>query len=298
VEIMKQMTILLALFMAFVVTSEGASIGATDHSVCFADYLIENGVIAPHEDLGTGESPTEYCKAVIQLTKIMSVDKLVENLSENAIFKEHVDCMREPIKQTNIGDLLLASHVYIVATNTTENDFADESEAIKSQITQLVVEIYVTCSADSVFGPLFDQYLEGNDATEGLEGDALIVDYCVRKHVIGNGMLEGLNPNPKDVDASDVNCYEIVDEVIKNEEDNFVNDIVNEPSPETGEVMEMEPEKIECIKSAIHDSNVVGNMLPFGYLKELELTDDDKSGFRKQFVANLAQVSDSMAICN
>lgn len=210
--------------------------------------------------------------------------------------------------------------VYNISDKLTDVERGPKLNDMVEKLTLNLYNSFIICDANRKFGRMFDAIYSGTVPKLDLKED-----YCIRKKIIDDKLIDSnkfqLNPNPKNISATDTKCPDLIEAYTKNAEEDLVELLIDDSSngnlktrqlaqDETDTILteeylaknpapETKPsaEERACVLKIVHDEGYIGKMLHFDYIKELSPNAEQRDDFRKQFVDTMKNATVSIKKC-
>ncbi|KAG5675053.1 hypothetical protein PVAND_004991 [Polypedilum vanderplanki] len=291
---------LIILILAVAVVAKSAPL-KTSTDNCIANYLKKNELLTSAFGDESEVEITASCEMLVQTIKINIYKSLEDSLIEDEEMKEHSECIIDNVYETDYGDKLLVLHV-LEKDNLTLKE--DEKMEMKNVILQdayaLITKALLKCKMNSIFGEIFDSMFneEENSSEEELSD---IEDYCVRKYIIDNNLLDKskyqLNKNPKNIDTTSVDCVTIFNSVVEQIEREIVKIYTKEINSSSEESKEDEDKTgSDCVLKVVRLGKYVEMLAPFDYLIEFNLSDEEKAKEKIKFINIMDDLTEQFAL--
>ena len=287
---------LLALLSFAALTAVGSSLSTLDVDDCIISYLKAKKLLG--SEFRRNEELTMSCESLVEIIKTKTLLALERIFLEDEDISEYSNCMITSIAKTSYTDDSLLYYIYQNYNTTLTHEQSEEKETeLMEKIQYYSTEAYVRCESGDNFETLFDSILsedEGSSEEDLNEAES----YCLRMHVIENNLfnLPGftLIENPKSIDTTSVNCDEVYPEVLSKIEAEMVESLSDSSSSkESDESESKEDENLsqQCFLEVVRAGNYVEKLLPFDYLKEFELSEEQKAEEKRKFVDIMVEMS-------
>jgi hypothetical protein len=104
-----------------------------------------------------------------------------------------------------------------------------------------------------------------------------------------------LNPNPKNLDKSTIDCNVLYQKALKDAEDELVKALMDDDSNEN--TSKIEPTEVTCLLTVVREGNYIDQMLQYDYVKEYQLDSTKKTEMREQFVKVMTKLAGDASKC-
>lgn len=273
------------------------SLQGRESSSCIADYLKSLGLI--EENLGSDDPLNPLCKAIAEVTKTMVMAAIKDQVESDKDMKKDSACIMNSLQKSDMGNSLLTLYVYESAEGIADDAQLEKRKQIEANVTKSTFNAFIVCQAETKFGKIFDDMLTEESSEE--EED-LKEDYCIRKHIRENGLIDvdnlSLAPNPKNIDTSDVDCVVIFQKGLKDAEDELVKSLMEEESGEDEEKkVKLDENHISCLVEVVRQNSFIDKVLQYDYIKEMNPTNAQKSEMRANFIKVMTKLAESSSTC-
>lgn len=276
------------------------SIKGRETDTCIADYLKNVGLLDSR--LGSNVPPSALCSAIVGVTKDQILQGVrLEVLSDKEMRKE-VDCIMDNLKNSDFGNNLLLMYVYETADGIEEAERSEKLRQTQAKVTRTTFDSFIECEADSKFGDIFDALLKNDSSSE--EDIDPKEDYCIRKHIIENKLIDdhlNLPLNPKNLDTSNIDCTILYAKSLKDAEDELVKALLDDDSSseEDDSIKDVKVQSgdVPCLMNLIRQGNYIDRMLQFDYVKELNLSAAKKTEMRDKFITVMTKLAQNTSKC-
>jgi len=252
-----------------------------DGKYCIVNYLRNKELIS--EKYGVGEEMSSSCSNFIKSSEMAMLLEVKKKLDEKEELKDSTECIVDRLKEANFVE-----YAFKVQILSEENDEVADGERIEdlTKAMQKVIELsgnaVIDCHFADQFGAIFDSIItEESQEDEELSDED---DYCVRKHIIENELIDAtkykLDVNPKSLDTSSIDCDDLYKNLVIKIKDQMVAgmkemDINDSSSSNISD---------KCVLNIVDSYDYVNKLEYFDYLKEFELSQHDVDEEREKFV--------------
>lgn len=212
---------------------------------------------------------TENCTELIRNNNLKLFDQIATKI-QNGIFSESTKCIINDLKARSTADDYIKRLVYSSSNMSTTEKQKKDLE-IKTKIKETLKNATKSCKAyEGIHGKEFDRFFK--IFSEG-ESDP-VKDYCVRKHVISNRLIDTSVYNvtrvPENANATVSACAIVLKgliETLKNDGKGF------------------DENEVECFLRRLQHVKFMDRLLLIGVLSEMSnITEDQKRAERRKYV--------------
>jgi hypothetical protein len=289
------MMLVILLFAAVIAAVKSAPTG-NDH--CIENYLKQKELLS--SEFGNDDEVTPTCESIVESIKESILKQLQDAFNEEEDMKNQTACMIESMQATTYVDEMLLLYVYEKDNEAATND---EKEEMKAEIMHnahvFTIHALLKCKSSEMFGELFDSIFE-EDSSSSEEDDLTdSEDYCVRKHVIENNLIDTakyqLDENPKKINVSELDCSAIYKSVVEKIETKIIDEVPVLGSEESSESKDDVDSDSECLLQVIRTGEFVDKLTPFEFLKEFSMTDEQKGEEKQKFIDIMSEMTEKFA---
>jgi hypothetical protein len=260
---------------------------------CIENYIKSQGILGEID--GEIGAPNSLCLALVDVTKSHILENFKQEFQKERKDSD-IECLVKSLRNSGFMNdaLLLSFHGHLELTDDKKEKLIPETQ---KRVSRDVYQSFITCDGDKRFGEEFEQLFEMISSEEKMKDDE---DYCVRHHIIKEGLIkvEGINfnENPKNVDSSTINCHNVYKHVLKMAENELLKAIFEEESKEV-EGDELTSKQTECILNVIRSENFIDKMIPYDFVKEFTLTDEQRTQLKHDFIDIMKKLALSTEKC-
>lgn len=274
------------------------SVGGRATDTCITDFLASKGLVDP--ELASADPPSQLCSAIVEVTKGLLLKGVREEIVKDEDMNPEIDCIMENLKNSDFSNYLLVMYVYEAAEGLSGNKKIEVMEVLHMNLTKTTFDSFINCQAVSKFGPIFDAILVDESSSE--EEMDVKEDYCVRKRVADYKLIDmdqvKIEINPKNIDVSDIDCNVLYQKALKDGEDELVKSLLEDGSSEEDQdSKKLEPTNVACLIGVIREDNYIDQMLPFDYIKEMNLGTAKKKEMRDKFIKIMTKLAKDSSKC-
>lgn len=269
----------------------------TPSSKCYVDYLKNKGFLGGKKE--AQRELSEDCVKIVEAARNAIIKKYRKKFTKDEAFSHNADCLIKKLKKKDFFDRELIKNLDFSNAKISRKKI-ESSESLGALTNSMHLQkAFTACEIENNFDDEFkyDTKVKFNELFEkDFSGEADDnVDYCARKHLIDNNLISfnsaNFNLNPRNVDASAINCDTIFQSYAAGFEDSLTEAYIDEEIED--------PVKWKnCFAKKIQNHNAVNVMLQFDYVKEFGLTSDQKNKLADQFVDIVIKVTRGAMNCN
>ena len=132
-----------------------------------------------------------------------------------------------------------------------------------------------------------------NDASSSSDEDDPTEDYCTRKLVVDNKLIDttkyNIILNPKNLDVSAVNCEQELEKAFKSFEVILMKMVKDDD--------DLNDEKSQCILNKYREQHFGHKLIRLGVLSELEISDENKLEERIAYIQSMYDLVSTIKEC-
>lgn len=263
---------------AIIALATGAPMDSDDTENCVENYLKKLELIG--SEFGDDQGVTSGCNFVIPVIKKEIYKKLESELAKKGE-NEHRECFMKKLEERDFASTLLALSVYQDTTKVSEDLKNEKLEEFAKIMKGQMILSSTDCKLEHQLNEMFEELVEGSSESDESTPE---VEYCTRKYVIDNELLDPvykLQLNPDGIDTASVNCDELFPTIREQAEEALVESFLD--SGNSGESVFNET-TTACAVNVIKGENFIDRLLPFSFLHEVELSDTAKENERNKFI--------------
>lgn len=266
--------IALTLFCIGVYSQKAKPATSFDQAGCELKYLKDEGFLPLDFPSQPPKSPCEKLDSFVKET----FSKLRTEY-EKIYFGG--DCVEKALKKAKFQRFVFLKGAYTKATHLTDAVKTQKLKEVKDEEKKVSAEILPACIDDTKFNELFDHlYNEAPDDNKE--------DYCVRKYVLDNKILDSrynVQLNPKSIKTSNINCVPLIEENRKDVEKSFT------------EHRNYSLDKKICIRVVFKNGKYFDNVAAVTLLKTSNLTKEQLATERTKFINAMIRSSKESVTC-
>lgn len=288
------MKLLIVSVICLVPLISARSFKGRETDTCITDYLKYSGVF----ESKIGNPPSSLCLAIVEVTKKQILQGIRVELQNDKKMSEEADCVTEDLQESDLGTTLLLLYAYETAEEIEDLERSEKLRQTEIKVTKSIFDAFVSCQAEKKFGEVFDKLMEPESSSE--EEIDPKEDYCIRKHVIDNKLIDeqlSLPVNPNNVDTTKIDCSSLYQKALKDAEDDLVKALMDEDSSESEQTVTQQNGDIPCLLNIVRNGKFIDRMLQFDYVKELNLNSSKKNEMRKKFIIVMTKLAQSSSKC-
>lgn len=216
-------------------------------------------------------------------------DKETKEFKE--MYLSNPNCFRQQLMELNYPDIVMKIYIYSNANKLSKKMRKKFLAKVDSESEKIVVIASSICFPEALFGIVFDEMFSD---TQEDEDDDKETDYCIRKYVVDNNLIDTneftveINPDNLDI-APDFNCTDHVDDTFEELEDELKSSFF------FSEVKSRRQNR--CLQRVIKHAKVIDYMLSLGVMTELKISDEIRANERKKFIDFMSNLYRDMAKC-
>jgi hypothetical protein len=244
---------------------------------CYIKHLKEvNKLDASYPEFAVANQ-TQNCVELIKINNGKVYQQISAKIRNELPFTESTDCILSEMKSQKSADDYMTRLVLSTSNTLTANEIQKKDQEIKLKIKATLRNATKSCKAfekahDKEFDSFFKIFSEG--AADELK------DYCVRKHVIDNKLLNtsiynvtlNLNAN-----ATEISCAIILEKFAER----FTKELMTTLKDDGKGLDELE---LECYLEKLHQSGFLNKLLVIGVLSQIGITEEQRKIERKNYV--------------
>ena len=269
---------------------DARSLEGRETDKCVADYLKSRKLIS--SEFGSENPVNLLCSVVVQTTQQRIMKNVEEIIFEDENMRNETDCMIELMQQGKFADDMLVIYFYETLDIAASPKIQDKIKEAQRKGNEITINSFISCGAEEKFGKSFEELFNDQSSSEEKTEDK--EDYCIRKHVVDNNLINKnhlkLEVNPKNLDISEIDCNVLYQKGLKEAEDELVK-VFMDNSSEEDDNSEENPNAAVCLLKVIRKENFIDKMLKFDYIKEFTLTPEIKLKLRSEFIELMTKIS-------
>lgn len=256
---------------------------------CYIRHLkSENEINNEIQELENGNSETN-CDELIRNMKTQLIKETIKNIHKRLDITNKKLCVSNNLMENKVVIKTFKVVVYEVLQESTGQNYNTEIKEANDKLENVIEDSATYCIFKEDFGELFDELFTDSSEEEDLEAD-----YCARKHVLDNNLLDTsvytLKVNPNNVNAENVNCEEKLKEVIKKLEDDLAEGMKKEEP-------EMDNKHLECRLNAFRGDNTYDKLIATFFFSEINMTEEQKETEKKKYIILMGKLAFKAAEC-
>lgn len=252
-----------------------------DGKSCIITYLRNKELI--NEKYGVAEEITSSCSNFIKSTEMTTLLEVKKKLDEREELRNSTECIVDILKEVNFVDYAFKAQILSVENEqVTESERTEELTKAMQKLIELSGNAIIDCHFSDQFVAIFDSIM--NDESEEDEELSDEEDYCVRKHIIENELIDAtkykLDVNPKNLDTSSIDCDKLYNNLVIKIKDQMVAGMKEMDVDDSSSTNISD----ECVLNIVDSYDYVNKLEYFDYLKEFELSLHDIELEKEKFV--------------
>jgi len=245
---------------------------------------------------GEARASEALCNSSIEIFRATFLTKLEKDFQADLDLAPHSSCLVENAKTHRLFELAMKQNIIQDTKKMSKRKRKKALKALENAMEKKIEIVITLCIADKIFGDLFDEtyataYAEVN-STNTTEED-LKYEYCSKKYMVDNNLFNPdyqVNLNPRNVNVSNLNCDEIVQ--------NMITEAIDELKEEFEEESErVSKRKMKCVTKAIRSSRYYETLYNVLMLVEIEISDEEKAKERTKFIQNMKDMYERIIKC-
>lgn len=251
---------------------------------CYADYLKRNDLIESSFQ-SIAYNNVEVCDSIMTVIHTKEYASLYHYFSEDS-----AECIVKNLEKLKYVDYSIKQQVYEGSLHLTQQQKVQMIKEIMRTKQSIMKNSRLACIAIKEFSTMFNQLL--GDKTEDNEDSDPIEDFCARKFVVDNNFIDNtvynLNTNPQNINTTNIDCDGIIQRVLKSIESDLKEVLEKDDDAE---------EKVKCIIRKYNANHYFERLLAIIFLKELDLTEAQKTIEREKFIEIMINISKNIEDC-
>lgn len=269
---------------------DARSLEGRETDTCVADYLKSRKLVG--NEFGSENPVNLLCSVIVQITKQRIMKNIEERIFEDENMRNETDCMIELMQRGKFADDMLVIYFYETLDIAASPKIQEKIKEAQHKGHEMTFNSFISCGAEEKFGKAFEELFNDQSSSEEETDDK--EDYCIRKHVLDNNLINKnhlkLEVNPKNLDISEIDCNVLYQKALKEAEDELVKAFMDNSSEEN-DSSEENPNAAICLLEVVRKGNFIDKMLKFDYVKEFNLTPEIKSKLRIEFIDLMTKIS-------
>lgn len=202
-------------------------------------------------------------------------------------FGKNTKCIMSELRSKNWAETQMLDIVYAsLDAESNANKYAEKIAESEAAGDKIGVNAFFYCLAADEFGEMFDKFIEDNSSSS--EEDDPVEEYCVRKYVVDNNLIDttkyNLALNPKNIDVSNVNCDEIIAKTFKDFEKSITKTLIDDDD------FDFNDTEAQCTLTKYREGNFGPKFMVAAILGELNLSAEGKAEEKKKFIDAMYEV--------
>lgn len=251
---------------------------------CYIKHLKSANKLDEDIELLQVSSEIEDCEEYIKGMRRDLIKETIKSVKDEVDITNKHQCVGVNLRNSEFADLTFRIVIYEVLEESYGKNYESEKTKLSEKLASEINDAVVVCVLKDEFNSLFDELLADSESEED-DDDA---DYCGRKLVIDNQLIDPavytLQLNPKNIDTTNINCDEKLEEVIKEVEKELEKDLREGNTSITDKEM-------ECRLKTFRDENYYRKIIPVSYFSELNLTEAQKAEEKEKFVTYMGKLA-------
>jgi hypothetical protein len=206
VSLFKRMKLIkfLALMSLFILADSRPSNEATSVN-CLMDYLREKNKL--DSDFPSTNSGIALCSTAMTITVSAVKDKIEGSIKEKPELKS--TCLIDSLNQENFMDDFILRDLIVTSNLLNEEKREEKFKVVQAKLKKTLEDAAKKCDSDPAYAGLFGEILQIKNETMPV----LIHNYCTTKFVKDSNLisLENVEENPNNIDTTNINCDEIIE---------------------------------------------------------------------------------------
>jgi len=233
----------------------------------------------------------DVCENYLKDSRTAIYDSLVSLLRKNVKTRPYKHCTMEKLRADESSDLVLKQMVYESATDLNIENREAKADKLYQALLEKTKGIIKNCIFEKEFGNDFDNLIKNK--TSSSEKEDFLSDYCLRKHVSDNNLIDSsynLVLNPKNIDITTVNCAPIVQKAISDAEEEFMKFL--------REGNALSQTKIDCVVEYFYSKKYFERDQSVLILGEAHLNDEQIAAERASFIKYMLDLNQAIQTCD
>lgn len=284
----------LTIFFIGLVNTE--SLQESNVYACMSTYLRSEKMLDRRFRFRTNEITNETeCETLLEDYRKGFYEEMSKELKADEDLAENAECIVENLKKLYLAETSMKNIIYENSKKMSRRKRKKALRAINYSIEKKMENAMMFCSSEEVFGELFDVlYMNANETGSEESSDKEGEDYCHRKYIVENNFINStvynVTLNPENIDITDLNCEEIVQQSIGEAEDEIKDEFVNGLERPT-------KRKEKCISKTIRTHQFFERSVRIIMLGEISLADDQKLAERSIFIKEMKDLYADIIKC-
>lgn len=222
-------------------------------------------------------------------------EEMVKELKMDDDLAENSDCLVENLKKLYLAETSMKKIIYENSRKMSRRKRKKALRAINYSIEKKMENAVMLCTTEEVFGELFDiLYLNANETGSDESDDKQGEDYCHRKYIVDKNFINtsvyNVTLNPENIDTTELDCAEIVQNSIDEAEDELKDEFVNG-------MEKTSKRKGKCISKPIRTHQFFERSVRIIILGEIGLVVDQKIEERSIFIKEMKNLYAAIMNC-
>ncbi|XP_070500367.1 uncharacterized protein [Chironomus tepperi] len=226
------------------------------------------------------------CSGLIDNVKSELVQETMVNIKKRLEINNKEQCVEDTLSKNNILDVTFVAVVYEVLQESSDKKYEKEVNDANEKLENVIEDSVTYCLFEDDFGDIFDGLFTDDKKKE----EDTETDYCARKHVLDNQLLDTsvytLKLNPNNISTDSIDCDEKIKLLIKDIEDDLVDGTKKEPVKE-----------YECRLNAFRRDKVSDRMMATYFFGEINMTDEQKQAEKAKFIIMMGKIAFQAVEC-
>lgn len=261
---------------------------------CFIKHLKSEGKLESSYPEATVANHIEHCEDNVKDLKKEAYKKVALTVRRKSDFGEYTTCIMAGLRSKHWAEEIMLKIVYEASLTLSAEEKETKLATADAAIEDTVEEAFFLCVVDKEFGGMFDSMMK-KDASSSSEEDDPFEDYCARKLVVDNKLIDTVKYNvilnPKNLDVSAANCEQVLEKAFKTLEVAVTKTLKDDDD------FNFDDKESQCIINKYREQNFGQKLMRLGVLSELDVTAETKEEEKKNFIQTMYELVRMVKAC-
>ena len=224
-----------------------------------------------------------FRRAVKDLKK-ETYSNVVLDARRQSDFGAYTPCLIAGLRSKHWAEEIMLKAVYEASLTLSAEEKEAKLAAADATIKGAIEKALYICIVEKEFGAMFDSIMR-KDASSSSEKDDPLEDYCARKLIVENKLIDtvkyNITLNPKNLDVAAVNCEEVLEKA-------FMTIVVAVTKAlNTDDDFKFDDDETQCLINKYREQHFGQKLMRLGVFSELDITAETKEEEKKVFIQTM-----------
>lgn len=261
---------------------------------CYIRHLKSTDKLANNYPEFTTSEEIEDCESYLKQSAKEFYKYVALQWRRDGDIDEYMPCIMQDLKSNNTASYMFLKHVYEASETMTEVEKAAEIEKATLLYEDKAYGAMISCIYKEQLEEMFEELIRLNSGSVSNES-RLMEDYCVRKHVVDNNLIDttiyNIELNPENLNVDDINCLEVVKSPISEIRKTMIADMRRDD-------IGFNENQIQCAVKQFREDHNTDKLLRIIVLIEQNLTEEQKAEAKESYMKLMTGIMRAIIKCN